>query len=131
MIKMAWEFLEIANFILGCATLSFTVGVLFMLRRADEVLLRAKLFLDTYHIYEKGGKKGFIYQTWYYVLGIAILITIHSIAWLVLNYTRSETALVIYSISKTLFIGLLCLLAAQWFAVTKECLRKENEKYGS
>ncbi|MEW6070627.1 MAG: hypothetical protein AB1485_08420, partial [Candidatus Thermoplasmatota archaeon] len=79
---MGWAFLELANFILGLATLALTIGILIMLRKADEILLRARLFLNEGKL-ETVKKKGFIYQTWYYLFGIALLIGIHSIAWLV------------------------------------------------
>ncbi|MDI6855648.1 MAG: hypothetical protein QMD21_02530 [Candidatus Thermoplasmatota archaeon] len=119
---MGWEYLEIANFILGLATLALTIGILIMLRRADEILLRAKLFLNEGKLEVK--KKGFIYQTWYYLLSMAVIIAIHSLAWLVTTSLKLELAYGIYRTSKTLFLGMLCLLATQWFVVAKECMRR-------
>lgn len=119
---MAWEYLEIANFILGFATLGLIIGILLMLHKADAVLLRAKLFLDEGKLEPK--KKGFIYTTWYYLLGVAIFIAIHSAAWLVGTYTHAELMYGVYRITKTLFLGMLCLLAVQWFVVAEGCLKK-------
>jgi hypothetical protein len=119
---MGWEYLEIANFILGFATLALAIGILLMLSRADEVLLRAKLFLNEGKLEAK--RKGFIYQTWYYLLGIAILIAIHSLAWLLAQSFGLEHAYGLYCASKTLFIGMLCLLVVQWFIVAKECMKR-------
>ena len=113
---MVWEYLEVANFILGLAIFGLTVGILVMLRKTDEVLLKAKLFL--------GEGRGFIYITGYYLLGIVILIALHSLAWLASTKDVSG-AYFIYCITKTLYLGLICMLLTQWFIVAKDCLKSE------
>lgn len=111
---MVWEYLEVANFILGLAVFGLTAGILIMLRKADEILLKAKLFL--------GVGRGFIYTTWYYLLGIVILIALHSLAWLAYSKDISG-AYFIYCVTKTLYLGMLCMLLIQWFIVARDCLR--------